>query len=283
MSGTVAAEELALLAFAAFVPALVYLSWIRTSERYRAEPWGTVLWLFAFGAIAATVIAAILEGILVDLGTAASQAIPQPEFSFLNANSTAGEFFLILVIAPVIEEALKAWGVVRYGSRITQLADGAVFGASVGLGFGFFETFLYGLSEFLVGGLVAGLSLIFVRSISSVLLHGSSTAMFGQGYARARLEGRSALAGGYYLLAVAMHASFNFLAALGAAWAALGLGNGIGGYAAELGLLAAVVFAIAAINHVVDVIHQGSFPSAAGGTPRYRPPLAGARPPPGGS
>jgi RsiW-degrading membrane proteinase PrsW (M82 family) len=282
MSGAVAAEDLFLLLLTALVPAIAYLSWIRSSERYRAEPWGAVLWLFAFGALAATLIAAVLEAILLDAGTAASNAVPQPEFSFLNGNSTAGQFFLILVIAPFVEEALKAWGVARYRARIQVLADGPVFGASVGLGFGFFETFLYGFGEYLVGGLVAGLTIILVRSISSVLLHGSSTAMFGQGYARAKLEGRGGLAAAYYLLAVSMHASFNLLASLGAVSMAFGLGATVGGYASVLGLFAVVAFAVGAINHVVDVIHQGSFPSAGGGTSKYRPPSIQARRPPSG-
>ncbi|HUI38841.1 MAG TPA: PrsW family intramembrane metalloprotease [Thermoplasmata archaeon] len=265
-------EDLALLLVASLAPALVYLVWIRTSERYRAEPWGTVLSLFGYGALFATFVAAFLELILVSVGTAASKSLPAPEFSFLNGNSTAGTFFLVLVLAPTIEEALKASGVIRYRSSIGTIADGPVFGASVGLGFGFFETFLYGLGEFAVGGLVAGLTLIFIRSISSVLLHGSSTAMFGYGYASSKLEGKGWASGGYYLLAVAMHASFNVLASLGALLAALGWSNVVGGYADTLGLLLAVIFAAAALNHVLNVIHRSAYPSASGAPARYRPP-----------
>jgi protease PrsW len=267
-------EDLGLLVIASLVPALIYLSWIRTSERYRAEPWGTVLSLFFWGAIIATFVAGILELILVDAGTVASQRYPAPEFSFLNGNSTAGAFFLVLILAPTVEEGLKATGVSRYRSKISQIADGPVFGASVGLGFGFFETFLYGLGAFLTGGLAAGLTLIFIRSISSVLLHGSSTAMFGYGYAAAKIEGRGWAPAGYYLLAVGMHASFNVLASLGALASALGIHGPIGTYADGLGLVLAIVFALAAINHVVNVIHRSTFPSADGTPSRYRPPPA---------
>lgn len=265
-----AATDLLLLLLFSLVPALIYLAWVRSSERYGAEPRGRVLNLFFFGALAATFVAGILELILVDAGTAASSRIPEPEFSFLNGNSTAGLFFLVLVIAPFIEEALKAWGVVRQASGIRVAADGAVFGASVGLGFGFFETFLYGLGEYLVGGLEAGLVLIVVRSVSSVLLHGSSTAVFGLGYARDRLEHRGGAASGY-MAAVGMHASFNLLASLGSVALFLGLGSGLTPYADLLGLVASILFAMAAINYVVDAIHQSSFPSAHGST-RYRPP-----------
>ena len=186
MNDAAAIEDLVILILASLVPALVFLSWIRTSERYRLATWGTVLRLFGYGAVVATFIALILEVVLVDAGNAASKAYPAPEFSFLNGNSTAGAFFLVLVIAPFVEEGLKATGVMQIRPQIGILSDGPVFGASVGLGFGFFETFLYGLGAFLVGGLVAGLTLILIRSFSSVLLHGSSTAMFGYGYAAAK-------------------------------------------------------------------------------------------------
>ncbi len=281
MSGTAAAEDLLILLLAALVPSLIFLSWIRTSERYRQASWGTVLKMFAYGAIVATIVAAILEVVLVDVGTVASQSYPAPEFSFLNGNSTAGAFFLVLVIAPFVEEGLKASGVVQNSAKIGTIADGPVFGASVGLGFGFFETFLYGLGAYLTGGLAAGLTLIFIRSISSVLLHGSSTAMFGYGYAASKLAGRSGASGGYYLLAVGMHASFNVLASLGSIALALGYSGTIGGYADVLGLLLAIIFAVAAINHVVTVIHQSAFPSAGGSTSRYRPPSINRRPPTG--
>lgn len=280
MSASLTLTDLAILVVAALVPALIFLSWVRSSERYRAEPWGIVLGRFAYGALFATVVAAILEAVLVAIGTAASSAYPAPEFTFLNGNSPLGAFFLVLVIAPFVEEGLKAGGVVQRANDIRVVADGPVFGASVGLGFGFFETLIYGVSGFVAGGLVAGLILVFVRSISSVLLHGSTTAMFGYGYAAARLERRSGAAGGYYLLAVLMHSSFNVLASLGAIVLALGYSSSIGDYADLLGLLLAIAFAIAAINHVVSVIHRTSFPSA-GGSLRYRPPPIQPRMPPG--
>lgn len=205
-------EDLAILALAALLPALGYLLWVRQSERLGREPWSLLIRLFLFGALGATIIAGILEVVIVDLGTAVSQKYPGPEFGFLNGSSTLGAFFLVLVVAPFVEEALKAAGVVQYKASMRRLADGPVFGAAVGLGFGFFETLLYGLGAFLAGGLAAGLVLILVRSISSVLLHGSSTAMFGRGYASNRFERTAGASGAYYLLAVGMHASFNALA-----------------------------------------------------------------------
>jgi RsiW-degrading membrane proteinase PrsW (M82 family) len=281
MSAGITFTGLILLVVASLTPAIIYLSWIRSSERYRTDPWGTILGLFGYGALVATVVALFVETVLVSVGTAASQAYPAPEFTFLNGDSTIGAFVLVLVFAPLVEEAIKAAGVVRKEAEIRVVADGPVFGASVGLGFGFFETFLYGVTGYLAGGLLAGIALVLVRSMSSVLLHGSTTAMFGYGYASSKLEKNTGAAGIYYLLAVAMHSSFNALASLGAIVVALGYSNVIGGYADALGLLVAIAFAIGAINHVVSVIHRTSFP-AAGGSLRYSAPSIVRRPRPPG-
>jgi RsiW-degrading membrane proteinase PrsW (M82 family) len=270
-------EDFVILVLAALLPALAYLIWVRQSERLGHEPWSLLLRLFLFGALGATVVAAILELLIVDLGTAVSQKYPGPEFGFLNGSSTLGAFFLVLVVAPFVEEALKAAGVVQYKSSMRRLADGPVFGAAVGLGFGFFETLLYGLGAFLAGGLVAGLALILIRSVSSVLLHGSSTAMFGRGYAASLYDGQGWATGAYYLLAVAMHASFNALASLGAIVTFLGVPNGIGQYADLIGLLAAIAFAFGAIEHVRTVIARSDFPGAGAVHPRFRPPAARAK------
>jgi RsiW-degrading membrane proteinase PrsW (M82 family) len=273
--------DLIILWVVAFIPALVYLTWIRSTERYSTEAWGPLLWSFAYGAIVATIIAAILEVVLVALGTALSQAVPIPEFVFLNGNSSLGALFLVLVIAPFVEEALKASGVARARNNIRTIADGPVFGASVGLGFGFFETFLYGLSLFLVSGLGPAIGLVLLRSISAVLLHGSSTGMFGYGYARSKFGVPGAGSGAYYLLAVGMHASYNFLAS-GAAVAIL---LGFPQYASDasiVGLLLAIFFAFGAIEHVRSLIKYNDYPALQMGKRPYTPPPGARRPATGG-
>lgn len=264
--------DLVILALAALLPSLLYLAWVRKSERFMAEPWTALLSAFAYGAIVATLVSAALEVILVGVGTAFSNAFPAPEFTFLNGNSSAGLFFLVLVIAPFVEEGLKASGVVRAAPRLRLVSDGPVYGASVGLGFGFFETLLYGVGAFLTGGLAAGLGLIFVRSLSSVLLHGSTTAMFGYGYARQRLSGKGFTAAGYYFLAVLMHASFNALASLSAILLAVHINVLTSEQADVIGLVLAVTYAFAAIEHARSVIARTNFPGAQGASSRYRPP-----------
>lgn len=271
MSATDAFLDLVILVGASLLPALVYLAWVRQTERYRTDGWGPLLRAFAYGAVFATVAAAIIEAVLVAVGTAASQQFPGPEFVFLNGNSTLGAFFLVLVIAPFVEEALKGSGVVAFRSQFRFLADGPVFGASVGLGFGFFETFLYGFGAYLAGGLEAGIALILVRSVSSVLLHGSSTGMFGYGYGRSRFNQSGAGTGSYYLVAVGMHAGFNALASLAAVVAFLGFSGLTVDTAALLGLVAAIGFAFGAIEHVRTVIQTAKYPALDLGSARYGP------------
>ena len=270
-------EDLVLLVLVALVPALAYLAWVRKTERYRTEAWRTLVGGFLYGALFATLAAAFLELLIVGLGTSISQRYPAPEFVFLNGNSTAGAFFLVLVVAPFVEEALKGSGVYAQRTALRRLADGPVVGASVGLGFGFFETFLYGLGAFVAGGLAAGIALILVRSVSSVVLHGSSTGMFGYGYARARLGVPGAGTGSYYLLAVGMHAGFNALASASVLLALVGVSGVAADAGAVLSLFGAIAFAFAAIEHVRSVIQAADYPAL---LPRA-PPSAPTRPPPG--
>lgn len=264
--------DLAILVLVSLVPALIYLTWVRRVERFQQSSWGSILGAFAYGALFATVVAAILETIVVALGTTVSQQYPGPEFLFLNGNSTLGAFFLVLIVAPFVEEGLKGSGVYSYRDQIRSVADGPVFGASVGLGFGFFETLLYGLAAYLAGGLEAGIVLILVRSVSSVLLHGSSTGMFGYGFARSRFHVPGAGTGSYYLVAVAMHAGFNALASLAAIVVFFGFSGVAVDLASYLALFAAIAFAFAAIEHVRHVIASADYPALLPGSSNLRPP-----------
>jgi protease PrsW len=266
--------DLIILVVAALLPALIYLAWVRKSERFQKEGWGTLLASFGYGAVFATLTAAFVEVAIVAAGNAASSQLPGPEFTFLNSSSSLGALFLVLVIAPFVEEGLKAGGVTRARSKgqIRTLSDGPVIGASVGLGFGFTETFLYGVALFITGGLVAALELVVIRSLSSVLLHGSTTGMFGYGYAAARLQNASGATGNYYLIAVLMHSGFNALASLDVIAQLLGYGTALQNTASIIGLGAAILFAFAAIEHVRRLVSRNETMAAARIHPRFPPP-----------
>lgn len=272
MTALDSALNVTVIALVALAPAILYLLWIRGTERYRTAAWGPILSAFAYGALFATLVAGTIEAAFVSAGTSVSQVLPGPEFTFLNGTSTAGQFFLVLVVAPFVEEGLKALGVVGQRSTLQIVADGPVYGASVGLGFGFFENLLYGLVGYAVGGLPTALAVVLLRSVSSVLLHASSTAMFGYGYARQRLLGETGLAGRYYLVAVGMHVAFNVLASVGILLLALGVSNQLGDVASGVALLAAIAFAVFAFDRVAQLIRVTDFPVLHGGKGRYRPP-----------
>jgi RsiW-degrading membrane proteinase PrsW (M82 family) len=90
-----------------------------------------------------------------------------------------------------------------------------VYGAAIGLGFAATENLLYGLSAFSAGGILAFFLTVLVRVISATLLHATATGVTGFGVGRAVVTNRALLAAlPYYLVAVLMHATYNFMASL---------------------------------------------------------------------
>ena len=256
-----------ILLLLALAPALLYLAWVRKTERYMTEAWRPLLNAFAYGAVGATVLAALIELILVSAGTSISEAFPGPDTSFLDQNTTAGAFFLVLVIAPFVEEAVKAAGVIRSSGEFRLVADGPVFGASVGLGFGFFETFLYGLSAFLVGGVALGIEVVIIRSFSSVLLHGASSAVFGYGQGVKVFSPGKPSTAPWYLRAVLLHSGYNLVASLPAVLVVLGIAFDEG-TADAISLVLAIVFAFLAIEYARSLIHRSDVPPGSFAQPK---------------
>lgn len=210
-----ATTALLILAVSAFTPPLLFLSWVRRTERYGLEPWNRVLRTFSFGAIFAVFIAVVLSIIAlllfqeVDRVYAISQRLGTTQ-------EAAIALFLALLVAPLTEEFAKGVGVYLARPTIDEPEDGLVYGAASGLGFAASENLLYGLTAlFLSGSLGVSLVVIGVRSISSALLHASASAAFGYGIARQRLWPQQFRAWPSYVLAVSLHAGFNALAALG--------------------------------------------------------------------
>ena len=213
----------------ALLPSLYYLVRARNSERYGREPYGRLLGVFAFGAVSAVIISIILEMILVGNLDKMERLYALADENLLAA----------VVVAPIVEEGAKALGVVLVASYIQRAEDGLVYGVAAGLGFAATENLLYELSALETGGIVAFLALAFVRSISSTLLHASATGVTGLGLGKAKVAGQPYMAAlPYYLVAVLMHAAFNYLASLGTTHPEL-LGDATG----LLGLLACIAFA----------------------------------------
>ncbi len=237
----------------ALVPPIVFVIWIRNTERWQREPWRSVFWLFLFGMIFAIIIAIVLEGLAIRAGDFFQQesvALGQA----LQRNPSLGIIILAVVVAPIMEELAKGLGVYTIRRQIREPEDGLVFGAASGLGFAATENFFYGVVAYISApdastALVSSLVVIGIRSFSSALLHASAAGTFGFGIARHHLRWGSALP--YYLMAVAMHGTFNFLASFGEIFK-----GSYGDWAEIFGLAAAVLFAIAAIALIRGTIRH---------------------------
>jgi RsiW-degrading membrane proteinase PrsW (M82 family) len=263
-----------ILILLSFLPAIAYLTWVRRTERYNEEAWLPLLKAFAIGAIISTVVSAILEEVLSDL----FQGVLQPDIGVLPKTTTFALLILAVVIAPVVEEGMKGLGVWWMREDFRYVADGLVFGAAVGFGFGFVENTLYGLSAWELAGLGSAIATLFVRSISSILLHGSATAMTGYGVAENKLHaGRGHILVGYYFLAVLMHASFNLLLflpyLLPTVWV-----NAVGTELLTVfSFILAATFAIAAFHHIRERITELQFQPIAAPTPALAKALTDTR------
>ncbi len=196
------------MAILLLVPPLLYLTWIRRAERYQREPWGHLLRVFVGGAVVAVLISIVLEYYAF-----AGYGFLAREYVLLGTDFRTETVVLVCIIAPFVEEMAKGLIVGWKRRWLLEVEDGLVYGAASGLGFATTENLLYGLAamlEFGVGGFVGT---VFIRSISSVFLHASATAITGYGISRKTLGvGSSALP--YFFAAVSLHGIFNLVASL---------------------------------------------------------------------
>ena len=236
---------------AAFIPSIVYLVWIRNTERYAPEPYARLLRIFAYGAVISILIAIVAELFATSLFNANIERF----YRFFGQNPNLTSLFLAIIIAPFIEELTKSIGVFSLRRHMSDIEDGIIYGAAAGLGFAATENLLYESSAFLSQGTGAFLETAAVRSISSALLHASASAVVGLGIARSFRQGKSWLP--YYLLGVGMHGTFNFFASFGDLYA-----TDLGAAASFIGFLAAVAMAIIAISLIRSKIRVLDIESA---------------------
>ena len=192
------AKWLALLMIA-FLPPALYAIWIRNTERRHREPWIPLVVCFVWGATLAVVVTVILEVLL---------RIPLSR-SLIGGNFR--ELVSVAVIAPVVEEFAKpivlGFKIVRRKSD--EIEDGFVYGAAAGLGFSATENLSYEW-RYVSAGLLLFLILVVVRSIACCLVHASTTAITGYGYARSIVERKPFVAAlPFFLLAIGIHAFYN--------------------------------------------------------------------------
>ncbi len=221
----------------AFAPSIAYIIWIRNTERYAREPWGRIAGTFIWGAVFGVIIAVVFSLILMWVF---EMTLPDRLYSSIEENRGYTTLILVCVIAPLAEEAAKGLGVFSAGVELDEVEDGLVYGSSVGLGFAATENLLYEYIALTTLGFGAFIATAIVRSISSAFLHASATSVTGYGIGRKKILGRGYYIWPFYLLAVLMHGTFNFFASM----------------QSLLGLMLAIIFAIAAMEFIRRKIQQ---------------------------
>jgi RsiW-degrading membrane proteinase PrsW (M82 family) len=185
----------------AFLPPIIYVIWIRNTEKYNREKWKPIFLCFIWGATIAVIAAIILE-YLFHFSLAIS----------IDDQNTLG-LIAVVIIAPFVEELTKplALRLRTVRKELDELEDGLIYGAVAGLGFSATENLLYG-SNFMAQGLFYFFILISIRSVGGCLLHASATAWTGYGYGKAIMKKtRLIRVLPYFLLAILVHALYNAL------------------------------------------------------------------------
>lgn len=183
------------------LPPLLFMLWVRSRERHGREPLSAVLRAFLYGGTVGVLVAVVLN-VLLEMGAypvAAGAGIARP-------------FLAVVIVAPLVEELAKGLGLGTVRTRIQEWEDGLVYGAAIGLGFAATENLVYGLTALADEGTALAVQTVAVRLVSSTILHASSTALLGFGYGVIVLRGGiAAQLLPYYLVAVLLHAAYNFL------------------------------------------------------------------------
>ncbi len=167
--------SLPLTIVAILVPTLLYIRIVHGIDRYEKEPTRYLLAAFLWGAVPAIILGLIFENIL---------AIP---VKAVLGEGLVSEFVNTGVVAPTVEEVVKAMALVMlYLWRRHEFdgwVDGIVYGSTVGFGFAFVENIFYILGTTTWGDWV---TLFFVRVIVFGFMHGFWTSLTGIGLGVAR-------------------------------------------------------------------------------------------------
>jgi RsiW-degrading membrane proteinase PrsW (M82 family) len=178
----------------AIAPAVFWLWYFYNKDRYEPEPLSWILMVYILG-IAVTIPVAFIEGVIGEV---------------------LSEFLIVVMVAPVVEEAGK-YLVVRktvYESvEFDEPVDGIIYAAAAGLGFATLENVIYVFSA-LETSLVLALQTGLIRALISVPAHVLFSAMWGYSLGKARFiqpEKRPGVIAAGLILAMASHALFNLL------------------------------------------------------------------------
>jgi RsiW-degrading membrane proteinase PrsW (M82 family) len=192
----------------AIVPMVLFLWLVWWMDRYDREPIWLVMLTFAWGALGGVLFALI-----------GSEIAMQPISMAIGA-TTADQLSAVLV-APLVEEPTKAMilFIIMFSRYFDHAADGFVYGAAAGLGFGMTENFLYFTNA--TGDPLSWAALVVIRTFFSAVMHGCASSCVGAVLGWARFRGWFAKIFALPLgfgPAMGMHALWNGLLTLDAFW-----------------------------------------------------------------
>ena len=182
--------------FLALVPALVLLNYFYKRDP-RPEPRQTVTRAFLWG------IGAILPALIIEL--LFSSLMPR------NLSPIAAAAFRAFIIAALVEESCKMGVINKFiypRPEFDEVNDGIIYTMAAGLGFAFFENILYSMNS------ANPWTLLLMRGISSVPLHGLASGLLGYYIGRSKFD-RTDKRGFGLFLAVAYHGLYDFFLFVG--------------------------------------------------------------------
>ena len=182
LQAAASASTWAVVFLASFTPPVVFMLWVRNTELHRREPLATVVRVFLWGAVFSVIVGVLLSLLLLVVFDRIA-----PLYVYLARVGDPQALVLALVVAPFAEELAKGLGARSARRRMREPEDGLVYGAAAGLGFSATENLLYGGAALIEFGVATSIAVIAIRSVSSSLLHGSATSVFGYGIAKHHL------------------------------------------------------------------------------------------------
>ncbi|PZG10967.1 PrsW family intramembrane metalloprotease [Nonomuraea aridisoli] len=198
-----------LSALLAVAPLPVLLAAVLSLDRLEPEPKLHLAFAFAWGA-----------GVAIVLGVALTVA-GQELFLRAGYGTAAVEYIGTVVLAPVVEEALKGSALLlllRRRMEIDGLTDGIVYASMAGLGFAAVENVGYYLLSYDQDGISAAVQVFVVRGLIDPLGHPIYTSMIGLGVAYALTHTNTARYAAIplgYAAAVFLHGLWNGAASTG--------------------------------------------------------------------
>lgn len=157
---------------------VMYLLLIWWLDRYEREPLWVVGLTFLWGALGGTILSCIINSLTGSV-------------LILGVGESAGNVMTVVMVAPIVEEFMKAFVfvfLVGAGNQLDNKTDGLIYGAATGLGFACVENLYYYASTFDPSQPEAIFGVIFIRTMFTALVHCISSALLGMtiGYARHR-------------------------------------------------------------------------------------------------